>query len=263
VVLVAAPATPATTSVIAPSLVTLTIRSARRFVLAAGTKAGLFSAPVAALAQMYLRRMLMIRIKNIAITSFVAIGLASAGAFAVDPQREKSAPARDAKLEIYDLMHAWARAVTRSDVKTMDRVLADELICTDTGGGQLDKAKYLEFVRTDFWHVDSTEFRETRIDVYGEAAVETGLARSEINRSLPPYVRKRGYVVERVTRTWIRRHGTWQCVAFQTMVVESGDDKPPSRPPGRGRPARKIDRDAEEDVAPDRTPNSPGLPPNQ
>ena len=121
-------------------------------------------------------------------------------------------------------MHAWAKAIARSDVGTMDRVLAYELVGTDPGGGLLDKVKYLEHVKTGTWHVESTEFKDTRIQVYGDAAVETGLARSKINARLLPYVVNKGYVVERVTRTWIKRHGSWQCVAFQTMVVESGED---------------------------------------
>jgi hypothetical protein len=56
-----------------------------------------------------------------------------------------------------------------------------------------------------------------------------------------PYAVERGYVATRVTRTWIRRHGTWQCVAFQTMVVASGEDKPDSHHAAR-LPAPELDR---------------------
>jgi hypothetical protein len=94
-------------------------------------------------------------------------------------------------------------------------------------------------VKTNAFHVESIEFKDTRIDVYGDAAVETGLGRSKINAKRPPYVMERGYIVERFTRTWIRRHGTWQCAAFQTMVIaadehQSDAEHPASKPAEMG-----------------------------
>jgi hypothetical protein len=239
VVLAGARAGSAANAVVAPSLVGSTIQSARQFAVAKTTTAGMVSAAAAALAEGFLRNMLMIRIKNTAMVALVAIGIATAGAFALEPQGEKSRPASDTKQEILDLMHAWAKAVVQSDVGTMDRLLAYELIGTDPTGCLWDKAKYLEHVRTNAFHVESVEFKDTRIDVYGDAAVGTGLGRSEINSNRPPYVVKRGYIEERVTRTWIRRNGSWQCVAFQTMVIAAGEHES-----GAQHPDSKSDRDS-------------------
>jgi hypothetical protein len=156
-------------------------------------------------------------------TALLAIGIATAGAFALEPRGENSSSARNAQQELLDLMHAWAKAILRSDVGTMDRLLAYEMIGTDPTGCLCDKSKYLEHVRTNAFHVESCELKETKIQVYGDAAVITGLALSNVNSKRPSYVVQRGYIVERVTRTWIRRQGTWQCVAFQTMVVIAGE----------------------------------------
>ena len=57
----------------------------------------------------------------------------------------------------------------------MDRLLAYEMVCTDPGGAVWDKSQYLEFVRTNFWHVESYELKDTKVHVYGDAAVVTGL----------------------------------------------------------------------------------------
>jgi ketosteroid isomerase-like protein len=214
------------------------------------------SASAAALAEVFLGSMLMVRIKNTAMAALVAIGIATAGAFALEPQREQSGPASDAKQNILDLMHAWAKAVVQSDVGTMDRLLAYEVIGTDPVGCLWDKAKYLEHVKTNAFHVESSEFKDTRIDVYGDAAVETGLARSKINSKRPPYVVERGYVVERVTRTWIRRHGTWQCVAFQTMVIAAGEYESDAQHPASA-PASKPDRDSVPKGGQELSPTSP------
>jgi ketosteroid isomerase-like protein len=160
----------------------------------------------------------------------VAIGIATAGAFALEPQAEKAPSASDARQELLDLMHAWGKALVQSDVGMMDRLLAYEMVCTDPGGGVWDKSKYLEFVRTNFWHVESYELKDTKVHVYGDAAVVTGLFLTNVNSKRSPQF------VERSTSTWIRRHGSWQCVASQTMVI-SNQQKSDARHPASGAPA--------------------------
>jgi RNA polymerase sigma factor (sigma-70 family) len=226
-------------ALVASALVDATVRSAMQFAVVRVTTAGMVASSAAALAEEVLGSMLMVRIKNTAMAALVAIGITTVGAFALDSQGEKSRPASDAKREILGLMHAWAKAVVQSDVGTMDRLLAYELIGTDPTGCLWDKAKYLEHVRTNAFHVESIAFKDTRIDVYGDAAVETGLGRSEINSNRPPYVVERGYIEERVTRTWNRRHGSWQCVAFQTMVIAAGEHESDAQ-----RSDSKPDRDS-------------------
>jgi hypothetical protein len=121
-------------------------------------------------------------------------------------------------------MQAWAKAVIACDVGMMDRLLAYELIGTGPVDGLWDKAKYLEHVKTNAFHVESVEFKDTRIDVYGDAAVVTGEVITTVNAARPPHTAGPGYITQRVTNTWIKRQGTWQVVAFQTMVTASGDE---------------------------------------
>jgi RNA polymerase sigma factor (sigma-70 family) len=212
-------------AVVARALVRTTIHSAMQFALVRATTARTVWASAAVLAEEFLRSTLMARIRNTALAVLTAIGIATAGAIALEPTGEKSTSARDAKQELLDLMHAWAKAVVQCDAGTMDRLLAYELIGTDPVGCLWDKAKYLHHVKTNAFHTESWEFKDTRIQVFGDAAVVTGEELSRVTKG-SPYVVERGYVATRVTRTWIRRHGTWQCVAFQTMVVASGQDKP-------------------------------------
>jgi hypothetical protein len=104
----------------------------------------MISASVAALAEEFLRSMLMARIKNTAMAALVAIGIATAGAAALEPQSEKTPSASDPQQELLNLMHAWTKALVQSDVGTMDRLLAYEMFGTDPAGGLWDKSKYLE-----------------------------------------------------------------------------------------------------------------------
>ena len=68
-------------------------------------------------------------------------------------------------------------------------------------------------VKTNAFHIESCEFEDGKVHVFGDSAVVTGLF--VINRD----AKKWPFCVERSTRTWVRRHGTWQCVAWQTTVV--------------------------------------------
>jgi RNA polymerase sigma factor (sigma-70 family) len=223
VALVLAQAASAEARAVAPLLVRSTVALAGEFTLPDATRAGIVSASAAALANGFLRRLLVVRIQNAAMTALVAVGIIAAGAFAQQPGEKKAQPAPDAEQEIRGLMQAWVKAIIACDVGTMDRLLAYELIGTDPVGGLWDKAKYLEHVKTNAFHVESIEFKDMRIDVYGDAAVVTCVATSKVSVAIPPHTRAPGYITERATRTWIKRQGSWQCVAFQTMVTDSRD----------------------------------------
>jgi hypothetical protein len=142
-VLVVARAGGSAHAVVPPPLVSATIRAARQFAVVRATTAGVVSASAAALAENFLRSMLMARIKKTAMAALVAIGIATVGAFALESQGERSPVASDSRQELLDLMQAWAKALVRSDVATIDRLLAYEMVGTDPGGGLWDKPKYL------------------------------------------------------------------------------------------------------------------------
>jgi hypothetical protein len=139
--------------------------------------------------------------------------------------------------QIPALAHAWEKAVIDGDVGTMDRLLAYELVGTDPEGWIWDKTKYLDHVKRRAQGVATVELKDIRIQVYGDAAVETGIGVGHYDQAKPPWIAARGHITERFTRTWIKRHGTWQCVAYQTMVTERAED------PGAGNtpPAGKTD----------------------
>jgi hypothetical protein len=67
--------------------------------------------------------------------------------------------------------------------------------------------------------------------------VETGIGVGHYDQAKPPWIAARGHITERFTRTWIKRHGTWQCVAYQTTVTETAEDPVAGTRP----PAAKTD----------------------
>jgi RNA polymerase sigma factor (sigma-70 family) len=212
VVLVGARAGSAAPVIVHSALVRLTVESAMHFAMASATTAGTVSA-AAALAEEFLGSMLMARFKNIAMAALVALGIATVGAFALESPGEHAPPASDSKQELLNLSRAWAGALAKSEVGTMDRLAAHEMVGTDPVGGLWDKPKYLEYVKVNSLRIDSCEFKEGKVHLYGDAAAVTGLIVSNANSTRWPYC------VERSTMTWIKRHGAWQCVAWQSMVI--------------------------------------------
>jgi RNA polymerase sigma factor (sigma-70 family) len=223
VVLVAERAGCSAHAVVASRLVSSTIPSAMQFAVARATTTGMVSAAATALAEEFLGSMLMARIKNTVMAVLVAIGIATAGAFAFEPQAEKPPSMGDPKHELLELMHAWTKALVQSDAATMDRLLAYEMVGTDPGGWVWDKSKYVELVKGDAFHIESAKLEDSKVHVYGDAAVVTNLLLTNVNSKQWPSF------VQRSTSTWIRRHGSWQCVAWQSNVIH--EHAPDVQPP--------------------------------
>ena len=221
--------------IVPSALVSTTVESAREFAVAQTVTAKLVGSAAGVLAEGFLRRLVMIRIQLTAIVALGAIAIATAGAFALERGDGKQAPPVDAKEEILALVHAWEKAIIDGDVGTMDRLLAYELVGTDPEGWIWDKTKYLDHVKRRAFQVAGVDLRDIRIQVYGDAAVETGIGVGHYDQAKPPWIAARGHITERFTRTWIKRHGTWQCVAYQTMVTERAEDPVASNTPPGGR----------------------------
>ena len=210
--------------IVPSALVSTTVESAREFAVAQTVTAKLVGSAAGVLAEGFLRRLVMIRMQLTAIVALGAIAIATAGAFALERGGGKQALPVDAKEEILALVHAWEKAIIDGDVGTMDRLLAYELVGTDPEGWIWDKTKYLDHVKRRAFQVAGVDLRDIRIQVYGDAAVETGMGVGHYDQAKPPWIAACGHITERFTRTWIKRHGTWQCVAYQTMVTERAED---------------------------------------
>jgi RNA polymerase sigma factor (sigma-70 family) len=217
------------------ALASSTVERARKFAVAQTVTGGVVGSAAGALAEGFLRRLIMVRIQLTAIVALGAIAIATAGAFALDRQGDKPTPPPGAKEEILALVHAWEKAVIDGDVGTMDRLLAYELVGTDPEGWIWDKTKYLDHVKRRAQQVAAVDLKDIRIQVYGDAAVEIGIGVGHYDQAKPPWIAARGHITERFTRTWIKRHGTWQCVAYQTMVTERAEDPVAGNTPPAGK----------------------------
>jgi beta-lactamase class D len=128
-----------------------------------------------------------------------------------------SCPAQGDKIErqILALDRAWADAMVRGDMKSLENLFSDDLMVTSGDGATRGKKEELENVRPDpdlktyFFDTD-----DLRVRVYGAAAVLTGRAKWRINYKGKDYDNERRY-----TSVYARENGIWRMVALQITRI--------------------------------------------
>ena len=82
--------------------------------------------------------------------------------------------AQDAS-SIIEMSHkAFNAALVRADVPTLDSMVADTYVFTDPSGRVTEKKELLQAFRSGSIKIESQEFRDEKVHMYGNTAVETG-----------------------------------------------------------------------------------------
>jgi ketosteroid isomerase-like protein len=147
--------------------------------------------------------------KRLEIAMLAAVLLSSAP-FAQD----KSANADE--IQIKQLERAWNQAEAQQEVKEVSSLLADTLVYTDYDGSFMNKTEYLKWVAAPEQKADHLYDEGLNVQVYGDAAVATGIYRETGKNKGKPYT-----IRSRYTDTWIKRGGVWLCVASHSTLIPS------------------------------------------
>ena len=147
--------------------------------------------------------------KHLAIATVAAVLLSSA------PFPQNKSASED-EIRIKQLEHAWNQAEAKQEVKEVSSLLADTLAYTDYDGSFMNKAEYLKWVAAPQQKADHLYDEGLNVQVYGEAAVATGIYRETGTNKGKPY-----NIRSRYTDTWIKRNGVWLCVASQSTLIPS------------------------------------------
>lgn len=108
--------------------------------------------------------------------------------------------------QLKKLENDWAQAEVKKDFAGLDRIMADEYTFTDPDGKIFGKAQTIASFKTDANVLTSEVVSELTVQIYGDAAVVTGLTKETIKG------KDRGDTY-RFTDTWVKRGSAWQCVA--------------------------------------------------
>ena len=112
--------------------------------------------------------------------------------------------------EVSALEEQRFKAMVAADLPALDRLLADKLVYTHSGGNVDTKASLVESIRTrrQYQKIDRTN-EEVRL--HGDTAVVTGQARIELS---PPRTLNLRY-----TDVWVKGPAGWQMVAWQSTPL--------------------------------------------
>jgi ketosteroid isomerase-like protein len=120
------------------------------------------------------------------------------------------------EIQIRQLERAWNQAEAKQEVTEVSNLLADTLVYTDYDGTFMNKAEYMKWVAAPQQKADHIYDEGLTVQVYGDAAVVTGIYRESGKNKGKAYV-----IRSRYTDTWIKRNGTWLCVASHSTLIPS------------------------------------------
>ena len=112
--------------------------------------------------------------------------------------------------ELLKLENEFARAVASNNADALDRLLADDWIIVEPDGSIIDKARFLEVIRSGALSHESMKSTDLKVRVYGNTAVVTGLTTSKGKFMGQDFIS-----CERATDIFVKQADRWQCVFTQ------------------------------------------------
>lgn len=126
----------------------------------------------------------------------------------VSPSWQAAGPPDD-RVELSRLEQVWNDAHVRGDADALDRLWAEEMVVTVPGMPVMQKPDSMAIWRSGRMKFQRYETSDTRIQLFGDAAVVTG-------RLLRTRNTGGGDVADdwRFTKVYVRRAGVWRVVAW-------------------------------------------------
>jgi ketosteroid isomerase-like protein len=137
----------------------------------------------------------MIMTRTIVLLSLLAFSL-----FAVDPEQA-----------VREASESWRQAIIKQEEAALQRVLADDLSYSHASGKTQNKAEYIAAVTKGPANFESFTESDTKIRVYGKAAVLTGYVDVKT-------VGRDSYRV-RTLEVYVENNGRWQLAAKQSARI--------------------------------------------
>ncbi|MDQ6635891.1 MAG: nuclear transport factor 2 family protein [Gemmatimonadota bacterium] len=146
------------------------------------------------------------------VAALIALGVAGPSPTAQAQTRSSAKPSATER-ELYRIEDAWAQAVVRRDAKALGRLIAPRWVYSDESGLMDRDAGMAAFVSGSDTVTEASN-ADMRANVYGNAAVVTGILRMKGRGPSGPFDRRYRY-----TDTWVRMDGRWQAVASQDYLM--------------------------------------------
>ena len=119
-------------------------------------------------------------------------------------------PRNEMQKEVLRLENEFAQAVVKNDPEAIGRFLAEDWIIIEPDGGIIDRARFLEVIKSGALTHELMESDDINIRVYGNTAIVTGLTTSKGKFMEQVFTTR-----ERATDVFVNENGRWQCVFSQ------------------------------------------------
>ena len=123
---------------------------------------------------------------------------------------KQSTPASD----VLTLEQKWNDVYKRSDVATMNTLLADDYIITTEDGSTFSKMGYIAHNGNSTVHVDVSKMSDLMVRMHGDTAVVTGAYYEKGVEDGKAYDYH-----DRLTDVWMKSRGRWQLIASHYSLV--------------------------------------------
>jgi ketosteroid isomerase-like protein len=134
---------------------------------------------------------------------------------AADAQQMPKAQQHTSRHQIDQLEDAWRNAILKSNIATMDRLLAEDYLAITSSGLVQTKEETLANLKSGRVHMASLSVSDRKVRFYGRTAVVTSLA--EVNATTPDGNISGNY---RYTRVYARdASGNWKIVSFEASKI--------------------------------------------
>ena len=122
--------------------------------------------------------------------------------------------------ELIALENAWAKAYLTRDVKTLERLEADDWECTNAEGKISSKAKDIVDLGSGSYTASEFAMSDLKVRLHGDTAI-VSCRQKEISTQDG----KDTSALYQFTDTWLRRDNQWRCVATHlSKVVRDSDE---------------------------------------
>jgi ketosteroid isomerase-like protein len=158
------------------------------------------------------------RFVAILLLSLTAVSL-TFGASDKKKKSERSGLSADEQA-ITKLEEEWAAALVKKDLSVIDRITASDWTLTAPDGQMLTKAQTDADLKSGVLKFESVKFSDLKFKIYGDTAVVSGLSTEKGTH--------KGDDISgeyRFTDVFVKRSGSWQCVATHVTKVV-GKPKP-------------------------------------
>ena len=120
--------------------------------------------------------------------------------------------AADSRSAVEKAERDWAAAVVKSDIATLERLLATDLVYTHSSGNRDTRASFIETARTGKLRYEKLDHQKIGVQmIKGDVAFVAARAEVRVVSGGKP-------VDMRVSllHVWVKRQGRWQLVAHQS-----------------------------------------------